>query len=795
MKGALSPAEAVTKLLEGTKLKLQTDSSGALLISEAGKYGAPAAGAGPKFVRGDNESIATNESADSKTAANSAIESQSEKDSRSKFTIEEVVVRAQRYGAKVTTVGRLATSYIDTPQAVSVVTSDFLQDAKLFGSNEALQYVPSVVNGSQILNTFVIRGFGTDYTYTDGFRNTFWSSFDTFLADRIEIVKGPSSTSFGRGDPAGFINYISKRPTFSNATEVGLLAGTGNGSHNVSRAMLDQNGLLSDDSRTAYRFDLYLENGAQSMDFSEYRKGGAQVAVGHNFNDDKGRLDVIASYTSTGNPGVVNRSDMFDPTIRSIYQAAFHSPVFPLFRGNTVLGLDGEGYDQTDFKLTAILDYKLGDHWRTRQALNSNSFHSEGSFRDYNSFSVSRAADGTLMMPALLISVLADETRRSWQSDFLGEYDIKPIGGSLSLLFGGDLNTGTTLNGWFDAITAPVNQPLYAWNSHLKLGPFLGNPDELGLVTTGPQWSYYAQGQLKFFNDKVQVSAAARKIKQDQKTWNRADGSLTVNDTLSPVMPMYSVLVKPMEWLSLFATTSKYIEPARVQNKYVNIPPDIPANDPIRFATITIQPNSLMDEIGVKAALLKERLTLSLTHYNVRSSGGAAARNIIYLAPDGTNHFYSEYYLTSMGNSGWEIEGFGQISHRLTFMFGGVLGTNSHELVTVPPDYAVFTTAKMPDVRNSLFGYATYSLGDSRFDGLNITAGWKTILSGTLGGVPDVVYPKDQNLFDLGLSYGFKDKYEAYVKANNITHKEPMYFGNQSVVSGRQVFAGINARF
>ncbi|HEY0865266.1 MAG TPA: TonB-dependent receptor [Lacunisphaera sp.] len=702
------------------------------------------------------------------------------------------------YGATMGTSGRLATPYIDTPQAASIVTSEFLRDAILTGSNEALMFVPSVKNGSQILNSQVIRGFSASATYNDGFRNTPSTSFDTFFADRIEVVKGPSSASFGRGDPSGFINYVSKRPTFKTQTEISLLLGSGNDEQGTYRATLDYNGVFS--SQTAYRFASFFDDGAQSMGYSDYRKAGAHLALAHNFKNRKGRIDVMASFMSTENPGVVNRSDMSRRFYRDLYSYLFREtggvivPDFPLFDDNDVRGIDGQGYIQDAFKITTVLDYELSKNWRTRQALNYSHLFADGAFASWQSFTVTKASDGTFFVPMSLTKFLLGENRRTWQSDFLGEYDLSRMNAKLSIVAGGDASSGSNLSGLGATTTASVQMPLFAWNPHIPLGPWLANPSERGLVTSGWNWSYYAQAQLKFLGDKVQLTAAERKTYQDTRTRNRANNAITKTKIQSPMMPTYSLLVKPKDWISVFASASEYLEPAAVSNQYTNLAPDVPANDPRRTATIASQPKTHMDEFGIKVNLPNGRLALSITNFKIKKTGSLNSRTVAYVATDGTSRFYSEFFLSEAESSGWEIEGFGQVSNRLTFMLGGVFGTDSHILGLWKNNFIV---TPINDVGDSAYAYATYKFTEKGQNGLRATAGFKTLFSGwSANAMPEKnIYPYDETIVDLGLAYGFKNNYEVSFKVNNAFHEGAVPYGNQSVISGRQFYVGFRATF
>ncbi|MBM3796698.1 MAG: hypothetical protein FJW31_22185 [Acidobacteria bacterium] len=703
------------------------------------------------------------------------------------------------YGAQSGTSGRLAAAYIDTPQASSIVTSELLKVANLFGSNEALKYVPGVRNTSMINGTQNIRGLSTASSYTDGFVNSATNSFDTFFTDRIEVIKGPSSTAFGRGDPAGFINYISKRPQFRQGGEIGILVGTGNDRQDTYRGTLDYNGFLTADRRTAYRFVSLYTEGAQSNDNSEYRGGGAQLAVTRRFADAKGSVDVIGTLRRSTTPGHAYQAQLSNQhyldftnwatlTLNGLRTTpANFEPLDPDYAP----GHDLMGMHRIDFRLTAILDYKLSEHWRTRQAASLLSFDLDGNYRA-NLSGISQAADGTWMHNLRLFAWQQDRKQLSYQSDLLGAYEFDRIGGKLSLLAGADINSMDFVDSTLRTTRTPVIQPLFASNRQVHVGPFLRDPSEIALATTGSNWSAYAQAQIKFLQDKVQLSGAVRRIWQDTRTLNRGSGAVTSIDQHTPLLPAYSLLIKPKEWMSIYVSRSEHTEPVTVASKFLFLPD----GDPRLTETLVNQPKTQLDEVGAKATLVGGRLTLSVAHYKVQTAGGLSSFRQLIQNPDGTTVGYNEFYVRSAQVKGWEVEAFGQINRRLTFMLGGNFGTTSSQTVTW---LGQKIDAQLGQIGDTAYGYATYTFGQSRSDGLSVTAGWKTYFSGwsmSISGAPrgKGVYPDNLTTVDLGLSYGFKRKYELFINGKNLFHKKSLPLGDQANQSGRQIFAGINAR-
>jgi outer membrane receptor for ferric coprogen and ferric-rhodotorulic acid len=108
----------------------------------------------------------------------------------------------------------------ETPQTVNVVTRQQLDDFALNSTREVLRNVPGVIVSNQETDrtTYLARGFEISNVLVDGVG--FLESYnynndnpDSFLFDRIEVVKGADALNNGVGDPSATINMIRKRPT------------------------------------------------------------------------------------------------------------------------------------------------------------------------------------------------------------------------------------------------------------------------------------------------------------------------------------------------------------------------------------------------------------------------------------------------------------------------------------------------------------------------------------------------------------------------------------------------------
>jgi iron complex outermembrane receptor protein len=114
------------------------------------------------------------------------------------------------------------TAIIRTPQAISVVGRQQIDDQKPASLAEATRYAPGVRGetfGADPRNDwFLIRGFTAQESgyFLDGLQ-LFTSAFATwklepFGLERLEILRGPNSGLYGGASPGGIINAVSKRP-------------------------------------------------------------------------------------------------------------------------------------------------------------------------------------------------------------------------------------------------------------------------------------------------------------------------------------------------------------------------------------------------------------------------------------------------------------------------------------------------------------------------------------------------------------------------------------------------------
>ncbi|MFM5253560.1 TonB-dependent siderophore receptor [Aeromonas hydrophila] len=146
---------------------------------------------------------------------------------------------------------------LETPQAISVVEGDTLEQRGVSSVSEALRYVPGVnteLRGGAVnrLDLFNIRGFDNYQNFYDGLLLQYndWNlqpQIDPVAIEQLEVFKGPTSVLYGSMPPGGMVNLIAKRPQRESRHSVSVASGTGT----LKELTLDSTGALND--QFAYR--------------------------------------------------------------------------------------------------------------------------------------------------------------------------------------------------------------------------------------------------------------------------------------------------------------------------------------------------------------------------------------------------------------------------------------------------------------------------------------------------------------------------------------------------------------
>jgi len=175
----------------------------------------------------------------------------------------------------------------ETPQSVSVVPKDVLEDTGATRLQDGLDYAGGVGRannfGGQGLTTFTVRGFTTGEFYRNGFpiNRGYPNAPDANTVERLEVIRGPATSLYGRGDPGGTFNVVSKQPL----PESKVTLGSQFDDQGMHRATLDATGPLNQDGSLAYRLNVLGEGGESFRDDVESERYDVAPVISWQVND------------------------------------------------------------------------------------------------------------------------------------------------------------------------------------------------------------------------------------------------------------------------------------------------------------------------------------------------------------------------------------------------------------------------------------------------------------------------------------------------------------------------------
>ncbi|MBD3736662.1 MAG: TonB-dependent siderophore receptor [Pseudomonas balearica] len=170
--------------------------------------------------------------------------------------------------------GKVATSLLDTPASVSVITQKEIEQRSASTTEEVLQYTPGVITdyyGTDDRNDyFQIRGFQAT-TYRDGLTLGSMRGVreEPFAYERIEVLRGANSTLFGPADPGGSVNFVSKQPRFERIRQGYVTYG----SFDHKEAGVDVGDAVNGRDTLAFRLTGKLQDSEREYDHSQDDNG------------------------------------------------------------------------------------------------------------------------------------------------------------------------------------------------------------------------------------------------------------------------------------------------------------------------------------------------------------------------------------------------------------------------------------------------------------------------------------------------------------------------------------------
>lgn len=581
--GTHTPVEALQALLTGTGLQFRFANDQTVTVERATPAPVLPAPSPP-----------SQESATSHAAAAHVS------DAQKPVKVPEIVVKdvrskdeANTYVAEeASTATRTDTPLMLVPQSVGVVTRQLMDDQKAVRVEQALRNVSGVAigytaQGRAANDTMFCRGFPCAFFKNNLRNDDFQQAFafrDIANIQRLEVLKGPSSVLYGRSEPGGIINILTKQPLPERYASIDQIVG----SYGYYRTMMDATGPLNEGKTLLYRINGAYENTDSFRDFVH----GQRYFVAPVFTWKAG-----SNTTLTFEGEYIRDRLSSDGGLPAIGRH-----IAPLPRNRFL----GEPFDSTgveEGRVSVRLAHRFNDSWRIESQVRADESTITGHFTNPGAV----LADNQTLT-RLLFDQLADTSSYYWRNDLIGTLATGSI--KHNILTGIEVGRQS---GSLDLATAPfgtinIYDPIY-------------NQTLVPSLTKGRFARTFANAAGAYIQDHIALLDNLYLLVGARGDYFYQHSTTVNGDTKAEnygFSPRIGVTYQPIPAVALYANVTRSFQPtfgpfAAVNNLY-------------------IPTTGTQYEAGIKTELIPGRLTSTLAIYRILK------KNV--LATDPTNFLF-----------------------------------------------------------------------------------------------------------------------------------------------------------
>lgn len=683
---------------------------------------------------------------------------------RETVELQEVEVKAEKqsdtkpvkgYNAKrSTSATRTDTELVNVPQAITVITRDFMQDQSMQSIADAVRYVPGVqaAQGEGNRDQLVLRGNQTTGDlFVDGLRDDIQTYRDLYNTDRIEVLKGPNGMIFGRGGAGGVVNRVSKKAGWDPVRDLSVSYG----SFDHRRITADYGQGLSEE--LAFRLNAVYENSNSYRDGVELKRYGMTPTFTIK-PGDKTEIVLSAEYfkdertADRGVPAQATRTGTLTVNNADINRRPYRIGDYDQFFGNA--RLSPTQTETTAFN--AIISHAFDNGVQVKNSTR---------LAFYDKFYQNIYADSPVSTTGTLtLSAYRDDTKRE---NLINQTDItyKAKVGNIehNLLAGAELNAQDTENKRLTgaSVTGVSANAPYAT---IAINSLARNQKSDFTVA-----AFYLQDQI-VFNPQWQAVVGLRHDHLDTNYVNLINNQ-TINVSDSLLSPRAGLIFKPTENSSLYANYSTSYVP-RAGDQLISL--DV--------TNATFKPEKFINtEIGAKwdisASLALTAAIFKLERENVQIANPLnTLQNILV---DGQETKGLEVGLSGKVTDQWQVMGAftlqeGEITKQQGAGNSAILA-GSNLAMTPTRTFSLWSKYQI----NDMWAVALGMVSRSEMYAATPTASQSTLLPG---------YTR----FDAAIFAKLSPQWDAQINIENLTNKDYALFAhnNNNITPG----APLNAR-
>lgn len=630
----------------------------------------------------------------------------------------------------ISTATGLGLTQRETPQSISVVTREKMDDYALNNLNDVLEQMPGVHVSSldSERTTYSARGFSIENFQYDGVPTTINSAYSagnnlssTAIYDRVEVLKGAAGLLTGAGQPGAIINLVRKKPTATSQKQ----ATFGAGSWDNYSTELDVSGPLSEDGRIRGRGVAAFQDQHSFLDGNQRKTSVLYAILEADLTPDT-LLSAGFDYQDT------------DPQ-RSSWSGT--RPIYDRYGNRISLprsynsGANWSGWQQTSASAFASLTQRLSDRWKIKAAWNH---QYNGYDAKLGSIQSGPYADGTSTIYA---NKYVGKTNTD-TLDVVADGSFSWLGREHDLVLGAQVSQAHWTGESYTKVTYPqrIVSDFWNWNGDIP-EPLWGTPSSYQDETTR-QEAVYAATRLSA-TDSLKVLLGGR-FSNYRYTAPNSSIDFQKNGNFVPYAGLVYDINRNISWYASYTTIFKPQSYRDVSGKLI---------DPLEGKSY---------ETGLKGEFFDGALSASTAYFEIHQDNYPEQREDTY-APDGNPAYRG---IPGVKAKGFEVELAGALTRTIQLQ-----GSFTH--VDARQDGERVSTTSPA---NQFKLYASYR-ADALLQGLKLGAGgrwqsrtYQTIMNYGLGRQEE--YSQSAYaVFDLMARYEISKQLTLGLKINNVFDK------------------------
>ncbi|WP_436912857.1 TonB-dependent siderophore receptor [Acinetobacter schindleri] len=646
----------------------------------------------------------------------------------------------------------------ETPQTVNVLTRQQLDDFALDNTRDVLRNAPGIIVNNQETErtSYLARGFEISNILVDGVGiplegyNYNNDNPDSFLFDRIEVVKGANALNNGIGDPGATINMIRKRPT----QELQAALNASYGSWNTQRYEADISSPLTQDGKIRGRVFGYQQNGDSYLDRYELEKNGIGAVVEADVTDT---TLLTAGYTETNHkPNGVNWGS--NPLINTEGEQLSYSR-------NYNYSPNWAHWDSNIKSYFAELEQKLGGDWTAKLTYDEKQTQRDSKLLFLLGNPGPNGTSGIFLYPGMYID---DNKEQQTSLSFSGTYPLWGQRHEASLGYVWAKNRLDEL-GYAGSFANPLTTDLASFTPEEPTWDMSKTSGEMHIRQKNQ--SLYAATRLHF-NDDLKLLLGANYVQAESS--GSSYGTDTVYDE-DKVLPYAGLTYNFSPEYTGYLSYTSIFRPQTTKAM------DGSLNKPIEGESY---------EVGVKSSWLDDKLTATMAVFRTEQS------NYPLRDSDGIPTL-RKTQVSDLRSQGYEFGLAGQVTDYLNLSFGYTQFSlkdliNGGDARTFNPtqSFNLLTTYQVPQIPKLKLGLGVQWQDQTYLDVPEATA------NGVITQKAGVIEQDAYALVNLMASYELNEHMTLQANGNNLTNEKYLFnFPNQQGFYGAPANYSVAVKF